>query len=559
MADYDTLQGAFLKPLKDAQAIQVRDLYGDENDPYGYENLKDRFENPPTGPTGPIGPAGPQGVAGPKGDKGDKGETGDTGPVGATGPKGDTGNTGAQGPQGPAGSGTGDMLKSENLSGLANYTIARSNLGLGTAATRNTGTSGATIPLNNSANTYSVTQTFSVAPIIGTPSSALTTISSSSALNFSANAAQTALESTTASGPNGGAGYLIYSNDGAAMASGDRLGYFLFGGSSSATNLRNSAAVVAYAAGNWIDGSDYASMLDFEITPSGSTSRTTGLRVTPDRRLVSFAPQGTAPFSITSTTLVPNLNADKVDGKDATSAASQLLTASAAHVLTPDVYWAAQQPVALVDAATIAVDLSAGINFKVAFTVTIAGNRTLALPTNLKVGQSGRIRVQQDGTGGRSLAFASGYRPDGNTTFPELNTAANAVTVLRYEVTDAGEVTIYGGKPASGATLRRQTLSSSYNISDGNISTGYYFADVAQTVRYTMHADGNAQNTMAIIKSSGAYNNNVTGAGFNTQVAGPSPSGTTGTTSLVAGAALKFYHTGTNQTTSVFCHIEQLS
>lgn len=38
---------------------------------------------------------------------------------------------GAQGPTGPSGSGSGDMLKSENLSGLANYTTARSNLGLG--------------------------------------------------------------------------------------------------------------------------------------------------------------------------------------------------------------------------------------------------------------------------------------------------------------------------------------------------------------------------------------------------------------------------------------------
>ena len=54
--------------------------------------------------------------------------------------------------------GGGDMLKSENLSGLANYTTARSNLGLGTSATVNTGTSGATIPLLNAANTFSAAQ-----------------------------------------------------------------------------------------------------------------------------------------------------------------------------------------------------------------------------------------------------------------------------------------------------------------------------------------------------------------------------------------------------------------
>jgi len=58
------------------------------------------------------------------------------------------------------GNGNGDMLKSENLSGLANYTTARSNMGLGTAATANTGTSGATIPVLNAANTFSALQTF---------------------------------------------------------------------------------------------------------------------------------------------------------------------------------------------------------------------------------------------------------------------------------------------------------------------------------------------------------------------------------------------------------------
>lgn len=38
--------------------------------------------------------------------------------------------------KGAAGAGTGDMLKTENLSGLANYTTARSNMGLGAMATK---------------------------------------------------------------------------------------------------------------------------------------------------------------------------------------------------------------------------------------------------------------------------------------------------------------------------------------------------------------------------------------------------------------------------------------
>lgn len=82
------------------------------------------------------------------------------GHIGPAGSPGQQGIQGIQGLQGSSGSGVGDMLKSENLSGLANYTTARSNLGLGTAATVNTGTSGATIPLLNGTNTWSGTNTF---------------------------------------------------------------------------------------------------------------------------------------------------------------------------------------------------------------------------------------------------------------------------------------------------------------------------------------------------------------------------------------------------------------
>jgi hypothetical protein len=48
--------------------------------------------------------------------------------------------------------------------GASTAATARTNLGLGTAATVNTGTSGATIPLLNGANTWAAAQTFSVRP-----------------------------------------------------------------------------------------------------------------------------------------------------------------------------------------------------------------------------------------------------------------------------------------------------------------------------------------------------------------------------------------------------------
>ena len=94
-------------------------------------------------------------------------------------------------------------------------------------------------------------------------------------------------------------------------------------------------------------------------------------------------------------------------------------------------------PVALTDAATIAVDLSLGNNF----TVTLAGNRTLGAPTNVTAGQSGVIVVTQDGTGSRTLAYNSVYKFAGGTA-PTLTTTASAVDVLAYYVESASRITV---------------------------------------------------------------------------------------------------------------------
>ena len=53
------------------------------------------------------------------------------------------------------------LLPANNLSDLASAATARTNLGLTSAATTAIGTSGATLPLNNAANTFSATNIFS--------------------------------------------------------------------------------------------------------------------------------------------------------------------------------------------------------------------------------------------------------------------------------------------------------------------------------------------------------------------------------------------------------------
>jgi len=91
---------------------------------------------------------------------------------------------------------------------------------------------------------------------------------------------------------------------------------------------------------------------------------------------------------------------------------------------------------ALTDGSTITPDFAAANNFS----VTLGGNRTLANPTNLTAGQSGVIKISQDGTGSRTLAYGSYFKfPQG--TAPTLTTTASAVDILAYYVESSTRIT----------------------------------------------------------------------------------------------------------------------
>lgn len=85
--------------------------------------------------------------------------------------------------------------------------------------------------------------------------------------------------------------------------------------------------------------------------------------------------------------------------------------------------------VALTDGASISLDLALSNNFS----VTLAGSRTLANPTNVTPGQSGIIIVNQDATGSRTLSYGSNYK-FGDGIAPVLSTTANAQDALTYFV-----------------------------------------------------------------------------------------------------------------------------
>jgi len=91
---------------------------------------------------------------------------------------------------------------------------------------------------------------------------------------------------------------------------------------------------------------------------------------------------------------------------------------------------------ALTDGTTITPDFAVANNFS----VTLGGNRTLANPTNLVAGQSGVIKITQDGTGSRTLAFGSYWDWAGGTA-PSLTTTASAVDILAYYVDSTTNIT----------------------------------------------------------------------------------------------------------------------
>lgn len=122
-------------------------------------------------------------------------------------------------------------------------------------------------------------------------------------------------------------------------------------------------------------------------------------------------------------------------GNPGASKAAMLAGVSAFEPITPlSIYEALGDEVTLTDGTTISLDMSTFINAK----VTLGGNRTLANPTNPKPGQTGRIRVIQDGTGGRTLSFGSNWKRQGGA--PALTATAGAEDYIEYDVISSTKI-----------------------------------------------------------------------------------------------------------------------
>ena len=111
--------------------------------------------------------------------------------------------------------------------------------------------------------------------------------------------------------------------------------------------------------------------------------------------------------------------------------------------ITPDALFDAAAPQTLTSSSNAtAVNMASGINFN----LTLDEDSEISNPTNAKPGQSGRIRVTDDGTGGWDLTFAANWTFIGSD--PAITTAADEVHFFAYYVnaTDDIEIAYLGTK-----------------------------------------------------------------------------------------------------------------
>ncbi len=170
---------------------------------------------------------------------------------------------------------------------------------------------------------------------------------------------------------------------------------------------------------------------EYEINESGTSKKVTGTQIS---AFVKADLLDDATVNFTGT--LQNGGSNVVVDTDIGSTV-QSYDADTAKTDVAQTYSAGQRGTitALTDGATITPDLAASNNFS----VTLAGNRTLANPTNIVAGQSGSVFITQDGTGSRTLAFGSYWDFAGGTA-PTLSTAASSVDRIDYVVRSATSI-----------------------------------------------------------------------------------------------------------------------
>lgn len=131
-----------------------------------------------------------------------------------------------------------------------------------------------------------------------------------------------------------------------------------------------------------------------------------------------------------------------------TSAAGKVERATVAECRDPstdgkvptvkDLYDAADEVALSSSSNSVAWDMDTGVNFSIA---NLGENTTIANPTNTVDGKCGYLRIEQDGTGSRTVAWGSNFEFAGGTA-PTATTDANAEDMFFYVVISSTRILI---------------------------------------------------------------------------------------------------------------------
>jgi hypothetical protein len=130
-------------------------------------------------------------------------------------------------------------------------------------------------------------------------------------------------------------------------------------------------------------------------------------------------------------------------GSNKTVTVAELIAALAAAGLGTLTGYLAPDVVALADASTITVNAAQGNDFY----VTLGGNRTMAAPSSPQDGQKITFELIQDGTGSRTLTWASGTGgySFGSGSAPVLSTTAGATDQAGFRYSGRKQRWLYLG------------------------------------------------------------------------------------------------------------------